>query len=409
MDHHTPPSLGVLIGSCTALFEQSAKSTPSHLRQKFENRLAAFRLWAGNAGERLTTGDTELVNQKEYYIVVKGVLRLLQSHLQSCIDIVRSKEIVDETLLEIDLSLKNLMLLGGTKLQAGNGDRIDRGGYTSNCSELEELEAHLRFILTVSPSPKTRDFTSLSQLTPIQERLVAANLRRRSNFLRAQELTIQLESESGKQPPSFTPQVGDDKSGPTEKHRATTDMFINVPEGRDIDKGNDVGVPGEANTETESRGGAHHINEQSASEKAVSRENATQFDSVIFPGVVTSLGNAASQVSVSHSTLSNPLKTIIELRRETHVLLPVMANETLWNTLVDKALVDVRPVPETRIQLPSMANETLWEMLIDIILAPERQRKTYTRTHFQRRAFKVEKFLKFQPSMTTSMGNGHVQ
>ncbi|KAJ5809816.1 uncharacterized protein N7503_002034 [Penicillium pulvis] len=117
---------------------------------------------------------------------------MLQVVLTECIT-ASSKEITDEVLGKIGSILRDLIAIGVVIRRSGRKFRLQKAdaSFDQNRDKYRDLQAHLAILVMSSPSegPRTliyQDKIDPSQLSPIQHRLVEANLRRRHRFMEMQ-------------------------------------------------------------------------------------------------------------------------------------------------------------------------------------------------------------------------------
>ncbi|KAH6962020.1 hypothetical protein BKA56DRAFT_560745 [Ilyonectria sp. MPI-CAGE-AT-0026] len=192
----TTSSVADLTRKCVELFKQcqatQAQATQAQARQRFENRLADFYLWADGVGA-LANGDVSLdlrfSKRTEDLTMVKGVLAMLLASLQDCFKLTRTGKPIDGALQIVDSTLEDLVLLAVAIRQTGKRSRLKRAGdkYAPDTDpDLKSLKAHLRFML--------RDHLIDGNFSPQQACLVEGNLRRRHWFLQAQQQSKALEA-----------------------------------------------------------------------------------------------------------------------------------------------------------------------------------------------------------------------
>ncbi|KAL6232371.1 hypothetical protein BDW75DRAFT_21914 [Aspergillus navahoensis] len=193
------------------------------LEEWAENCLADLNLWANGAGA-LKVGkaslDARLSSNLDAKIFVVNLLRMLQGFVERCADI--GSEICNDTpeTSELSQAIQDVNDIMGqlTRVtisirKAGTNARIQKADafYDPHHPQIEALSQHLQLLLLAKPSKNgsirarassqgmlvlsCRDDTTVidsQSLTPIQKRLIEANLKRRNRFLYAQRHAMKL-------------------------------------------------------------------------------------------------------------------------------------------------------------------------------------------------------------------------
>ncbi|KAL3447097.1 hypothetical protein BJX65DRAFT_104514 [Aspergillus insuetus] len=191
--------------ACRYIF-RTAIATPRLMHQEWaENRLADFNLWASSAGAS-TTGkaslDYRLRENLDAHTILINLLSMLRILVQRCIS--QASEIEDTAAelssdeyasrKDVEENLNQLTRLAVVIRKAGTRSRLQKADTSFNLNDprLILLSRHLEFLLLVRPdehggSDSSGQQLGLAQVTPIQQRLIDANLRRRNRFLYAQK------------------------------------------------------------------------------------------------------------------------------------------------------------------------------------------------------------------------------
>ncbi|KAL2798680.1 hypothetical protein BJX66DRAFT_21618 [Aspergillus keveii] len=191
--------------ACRYIF-RTAIATPRLMHQEWaENRLADFNLWASSAGA-FTTGkaslDYRLRENLDAHTILINLLSMLRILVQRCIS--QAGEIEDTAAelssdecasrKDVEENLNQLTRLTVAIRKAGTRSRLQKADSSFNPDDpqLILLSRHLEFLLLVRPdehggSDSYGQQLGLARVTPIQQRLIDANLRRRNRFLYAQK------------------------------------------------------------------------------------------------------------------------------------------------------------------------------------------------------------------------------
>ncbi|KAJ5564558.1 hypothetical protein N7513_000800 [Penicillium frequentans] len=156
---------------------------------------ADFKLWVDSVGavaQGRGSLDSRFSHRPDDMYLIKELIKMLQVILTECIT-ASSKETTDEVLEKIGSILRDLIAIGVAIRRSGRKFRLQKAdaSFDHNRDKYRDLQAHLAILVTSSPSegPRTLDYqdkSDPSQLSPIQHRLVEANLRRRHRFLEMQ-------------------------------------------------------------------------------------------------------------------------------------------------------------------------------------------------------------------------------
>lgn len=219
----TDKSIADLTRRCIELFKQCQLAHAATARQRFENRLADFHLWADGVGalaEGAASLDSRFNMRPDDLIVVKGVLTMLLDSLRESSGHQTASSgggPGDATMQSIDSTLKDLALLGVAIRQAGKRSRLKRAtkAFDPNSDqELKALRIHLEWLL--------RDHLTDGKLSAEQDRLIESNLRRRHWFLQAQQQCINLEGSDKPALPTPAEVHSNKKAHPKSQYRRRT-------------------------------------------------------------------------------------------------------------------------------------------------------------------------------------------
>lgn len=196
-----------------------------------EVRLSDFNLWVAGVGAtaaKRASLDSRLHDLPEELSTLKHLLWSLKNSLGDCRRLHANGP--DESREVVDLIIENLAMLATVIRRTGKRSRLRRADLTFDPDRQKELREHFECIVLLRPTKEglfrsasdqtiTEDWMSVvphyadrrNHLTPLQRRLIDANLRRRHRFLCAQKHSEKL---SGPQP-SVKPQTSKSRGGTT--------------------------------------------------------------------------------------------------------------------------------------------------------------------------------------------------
>ncbi|KAI0440549.1 hypothetical protein F4803DRAFT_464372 [Xylaria telfairii] len=194
----TESSILMLTKSCISKFKEII-ALHSFKRPELESRLADLNLWADGVGALSRPGsslDSRLQGRVKDLALVKNVLITLTDSLDHYKDVAEIEKSSDESIRNIDSIIGNLALIGVAIRRTGKASRNRRADRTFNPDEHQEFRTHLECIVLLRPTEEAPfhraengDYVprlATSKLSPLQNRLIDANLRRRHNFCLAQ-------------------------------------------------------------------------------------------------------------------------------------------------------------------------------------------------------------------------------
>ncbi|KAM6534498.1 hypothetical protein FALCPG4_004132 [Fusarium falciforme] len=159
---------------------------------RLEYKLADFNLWIDGIGALASTRaslDWRLNERPIDLELVKGNLVMLYQSLEDYRDLQEKHQSLEEALLDIESALGSLASLALAVRRTGKRSRLHKADRLFNEEEHSELKQHLECIAVLRPGERGYSSHRLKQkleaLTPVQRRLVVANLRRRNRFLQA--------------------------------------------------------------------------------------------------------------------------------------------------------------------------------------------------------------------------------
>lgn len=160
-----------------------------------KNCHADFKLWVDSVGavaQGRGSLDSRFSHRPDDIYLIKELIKMLQVVLTECIT-ASSRETTDEALGKIGSILRDLIAIGVAIRRSGRKFRLQKAdaSFDHNRDKYRDLQAHLAILVMSSPSqgPRTLvypDKMDSSQLSPIQHRLIEANMRRRHRFMEMQ-------------------------------------------------------------------------------------------------------------------------------------------------------------------------------------------------------------------------------
>ncbi|CCT74224.1 related to 1-phosphatidylinositol-4,5-bisphosphate phosphodiesterase [Fusarium fujikuroi IMI 58289] len=162
--------------------------------ERFEYRLADFNLWIDGIGALAPSKaslDARLSERPIDLSLVKGNLVMLFQSLEDCLNLLNDNGDLEYTLLDIDSALESLVTLSLAIRRTGRRSRLHKADRLFKAEEHAELRKHLEAIIFLRPGSgpcfKDDEFrTEIESLTPLQNHLITANLKRRNRFIQAQ-------------------------------------------------------------------------------------------------------------------------------------------------------------------------------------------------------------------------------
>ncbi|RTE72433.1 hypothetical protein BHE90_013166 [Fusarium euwallaceae] len=209
---------------------QEQAEAPS-IDERLEYKLADFNLWIDGIGA-LASARASLdwrLNERPIDLeLVKGNLVMLYQSLEDYADLQEKHQTLDEALLDIESALGSLASLALAVRRTGKRSRLHKADRLFNEEEHSELKQHLECIVVLRPGERGysrhRFKQKLEELTPVQQRLVTANLRRRNRFLQARRHSTGLK----RRKPELT-SISEDVGNQAHQPIASPDLEIPIP------------------------------------------------------------------------------------------------------------------------------------------------------------------------------------
>jgi len=190
---------------CFERFQQCLQQLDGKEKIHIQTRLADLRLWADNVGAVANAKallDLRFADRAQDISLIRKLLLLLGSFLRELRDssvTAGHKADLQDIINNIDSTIDTLAFIGVQIRGSGRKSRMRKAddSFDQNRDRYQTLRAH--FVCVVSSRPTIGGKPTVSKqhvhslkyfaelnLTPIQERLVEANLRRRHRFQEAQ-------------------------------------------------------------------------------------------------------------------------------------------------------------------------------------------------------------------------------
>ncbi|KAM5341693.1 hypothetical protein ACJ41O_014724 [Fusarium nematophilum] len=211
-------SVSDVANQCLVRFDKILLKPALAHNQWAENRRADFGLWVDGVGamaRRKASLDARFASRERELALAKSLLVNLRNYLDDCLT-TDEEELLKEAKLDVDTAIDNLASIAVAIRQTGWKSRLAKADKGLDHSRLGDFEAYLKCVVLIRPtlpgeasSGEQKDGgpgwwedhqrDSLwwqkeigGDLSPLQKRLVEANLRRRNRFLYAQQHSKRL-------------------------------------------------------------------------------------------------------------------------------------------------------------------------------------------------------------------------
>lgn len=126
---------------------------------------------------------------------------MLFQSLDDCLNLFNAKQSLQDALLDIDSALESLVSISLAIRRTGRRSRLYKADRLFNQEEHKELRKHLEAIILLRPGEGPCDGDNefkqkMNSLTPVQNHLVMANLKRRNRFIQAHTHSLGLRKRS---------------------------------------------------------------------------------------------------------------------------------------------------------------------------------------------------------------------
>ncbi|KAH7121586.1 hypothetical protein EDB81DRAFT_952291 [Dactylonectria macrodidyma] len=201
------PTAEQLASRCLASFDECLKREALTQNQWAENRRADFSLWVDGVGAlagKNASLDDRFVSKPRELVLTLNLLLQLQNYLEDCLSATERTQ-MEEAKRNADAAIENLASMAVAIRRTGRKSRLIRADNGFKSTALEDLRIHLKCIALIESTLADREQhgdrqeTPLwwqdkinAKLSPLQHRLIEANLRRRNRFLYAQSHSQKL-------------------------------------------------------------------------------------------------------------------------------------------------------------------------------------------------------------------------
>ncbi|RSL99237.1 hypothetical protein CEP52_009866 [Fusarium oligoseptatum] len=191
-----------LASQCLCIFDDCLTREVLSQGQWVENRRADFNLWVDGVGAMSRKGpslDTRFEPFGQEMRLIKRLLARLHTYLIECLE-TREIRPLNEAKRCVDSIIDDLALVAAVVRQTGRKSRLIKTDRSFDATGMEDLKAHLECMIHIGQclpdqnQPTWWETEINGTLTPLQHRLVDANLRRRHRFQYAQRHSMKLAS-----------------------------------------------------------------------------------------------------------------------------------------------------------------------------------------------------------------------
>lgn len=218
-------STAAVTRSCFEKFQQCLQHTDGKTKIHVQTRLADLRLWADSVGavaHEKASLDYRFQHRLDDILFIRNLLSMLEGFLEDmeeCFLTTKHEADLQDVMTNIDSTIETLAFIGVQIRRSGRNSRIRKAdnSFDRNRDSYRNLRAHLACIVLARPTKEGRpknegkdihsvDYFAQIKLSPIQERLIEANLRRRHRFKEAQRHSGKLRDHLGNVAPPVIPQ-----------------------------------------------------------------------------------------------------------------------------------------------------------------------------------------------------------
>ncbi|KAI1132237.1 hypothetical protein F5Y10DRAFT_284131 [Nemania abortiva] len=224
-------SLADMTRSCLEGAKHSIQRLEGKDKIYMQTRLADLRLWADSVGataQGKASLDQRFQHRPDDVYLIRGLLFMLQGFFSKFSIAADNKSDIKDIISNINSTIDSLAILGVQIRRGGRQSRLRKAdsSFDENRKKYRKFRAHLACIIASRPTEGGRpvnegkeihsvDYFANLKLTPIQERLIEASLRRRHRFLEAQRHSHGLRDVSTKiyQPVALQQTISETPSG----------------------------------------------------------------------------------------------------------------------------------------------------------------------------------------------------
>ncbi|TGJ84005.1 hypothetical protein E0Z10_g4749 [Xylaria hypoxylon] len=201
-------STAAVTKSCLDGAQKTIKQLEGDDQVHIQNRLIDLRLWADSVGataEAKASLDWRFRHRPDDIDIIRQLLSMLDGLFNDCYIAATHKYDVKDIISNIDSTVNSLCVIGVHIRRSGRKSRLRKAdnSFDQNRDKYDELRAHLACVIASNPTENGRpenegneihdvDYFAKLEFTPIQERLIEANLRRRHRFVEAQRHSRKL-------------------------------------------------------------------------------------------------------------------------------------------------------------------------------------------------------------------------
>lgn len=218
-------STAAVTRSCFEKFQQCLQQTDGKTKIHIQTRLADLRLWTDSVGavaHEKASLDYRFRRRPDAVRFIRDLLSMLEGFLkdmEECFLAAKHEADLQGIMTNIDSTIDTLAFIGVQIRRSGRKSRIRKvdSSFDQNQDRYRNLRAHLACVVLAKSTEEGRpinegkdihsvDYIAKIKLSPIQERLIRANLRRRHRFEEAQRHSGRLKGHSGNVAPPVIPQ-----------------------------------------------------------------------------------------------------------------------------------------------------------------------------------------------------------
>jgi hypothetical protein len=199
----------VVTRACFLKFQLCTRQLKDGDRIHIQTRFADLKLWADSVGATApekASLDWRFQHRPVDIQFILGHLSMLEELLEECLVAMKEDLYVRDILIGIDSVVDSLAFIGVQIRRSGRKSRLQKAdrSFDRNRARYRSLRAHLSCVIVSRPTQQGRteedchgyDYFADLSFSPIQERLIEANLKRRHRFIEAQRHSQGLKNSS---------------------------------------------------------------------------------------------------------------------------------------------------------------------------------------------------------------------
>lgn len=218
-------STAAVTRSCFKKFQHCLQKTDGKTKIHLQTRVADLRLWADSVGavaHEKASLDYRFQHRLDDISFIQDLLSMLEGFLEDmegCLLTTKHEADLQDIMININSTIDTLAFIGVQIRRSGHKSRIRKADHSFNQNQdrYRNLRAHLACVILAKPTEEGRpknegkDIHSVGyfaemKLSPIQERLIEANLRRLHRFKEAQRRSSRLKGHLWNAAPPVVPQ-----------------------------------------------------------------------------------------------------------------------------------------------------------------------------------------------------------